>query len=461
MAIANSKSLITADDPRIFLNRKMFDDALMAMRGWLESLDGPSPKRSFCILVDNELKFFASETDSTPREVIRIEDISHVKSVSKLSKPAFQLILPKSCRTFGCQTLGDSQRWLCALSSHHLLEAISIADFELLRTIGRGASGKVTLARHLKSGDLYAIKSIRKDKLSAHAREFRVLAERNILMRAAHQFITRLYWAFQTPAKFYFVLEYVQGGDLRHHIDQRVDFSAAQIQLYLAELVVALRTLHDLGIVYRDLKPENILVDLNGHLKLADFGLARQMETDIANRAMTLCGTYEYLAPEMVKQEGQSFALDYWALGVLAYRLIVGHLPFQSANIGKLFDMILKSNPKIPRSMDKTAASFITALLVKDPSKRLGAQPGVIMEHPYFQGLSWEKVSNMEYEPEFKPTVTRDDSVSNFDELYTSESPRDSFAEQIVAVNFNLQNFSYQSDDLIMSLQSWRELSKL
>jgi serine/threonine protein kinase len=440
----------------------MADETLMSIRGWLQQVGGStSPKRYFCVLIGNNLKLFLRDTDATPAEIIRIEEVSHVKSVSKLSKPAFQLILSNASRTFICDSVTECQRWLCALSSHHLLEAISISDFELLRTIGRGGSGKVTLARHRTTGDLYAIKSIRKDKLSAHAREFRVIAERNILMRAAHQFITRLYWAFQTPAKFYFVLEYVQGGDLRHHLDQRVDFSAKQIQLYLAELVIALRTLHQLGIVYRDLKPENILVDINGHLKLADFGLAREIERDIASRNYTLCGTYEYLAPEMVREEGQSFCLDYWALGILAYRLIAGHLPFQSANVGKLFDMIVRTNPRIPRNVDKTAASLIAALLEKNPSKRLGSPGTDITTHPYFADISWEKVSNMEYEPEFKPRVTRDDSVGNFDELYTSESPRDSFAEQIVAVNFELQNFSYQSDDFIMSPQSWRSLSKL
>jgi serum/glucocorticoid-regulated kinase 2 len=99
--------------------------------------------------------------------------------------------------------------------------------------------------------------------------------------------------------------------------------------------------------------------------------------------------------------------------------------------------------------------------LEKDPAKRLGSAGTDICEHPYFKNLSWEKVASLEYEPDFKPRVTRDDSVGNFDELYTSESPRDSFAEQIVAVNFDLQNFSYQSDDFIISAQSWRGLSKL
>jgi serum/glucocorticoid-regulated kinase 2 len=208
-----------------------------------------------------------------------------------------------------------------------------------------------------------------------------------------------------------------------------------------------LGTLHRLGIIYRDLKPENILIDLNGHLKLADFGLVREIEREIQEQGGTMCGTCEYLAPEMIRHEPQTASLDFWALGVLAFRLIVGYLPFLTTNVNKLFEMIVNRNPKIPSMVDPAAADLIRQLLVKEPGKRLGAIGTDIEAHPYFEGLDWEAVARMEVATEFQPVVSREDEVANFDETFTSERVAVSFGGESSVVEVPVSNFSYQSEE--------------
>ncbi|OHS99697.1 AGC family protein kinase [Tritrichomonas foetus] len=440
-------------------------ESLVSLRGWLKQKTSLFHKDRtwFVVLIDNTLSLYTNEILTQPEESYSLKDIIDVHSLCTSSIPSFQIRFKDSLPiTFQCPSVLECERWICALSTQHSMEKVTIDDFVLIRVIGRGASGKVFLARQKKSSALYAIKVIRKDKLKKHARESRVVAERNILMLANHQFITRLFCAFQTPTKFYFVLEYIAGGDLRHHLEKDINLSPFQIKLYLAEIIIALRTVHKLGIIYRDLKPENILLDLKGHIKLADFGLARQIDSSDEEK-FSFCGTYEYLAPEMLREEPQTFTLDWWALGILAYRLIVGHLPFRSANRQRLFDMILNTEPRIPPTLGKDETSFIQSLLNKDPTKRLGSIGTDITRHPYFKGIIWSQVAKMGYDPEFLPYISRDDSVSNFDMIFTEESPIDSFVDEN-AINLgsvNVRNFSMNNGSAITSIVSFDDLTNV
>jgi serine/threonine protein kinase len=291
---------------------------------------------------------------------------------------------------------------MCALSEARPNEKVTLDSFRVGRAIGRGAFGTVYLVRKKSSGAVYAMKAISKRHVKSSARKSRIIAERNILMCASHQFVTKLHYAFQTPTEFYFVLEYVGGGDLQTHLDRGVVLSPWQIRLYIAQIVIALRTLHRLGVIYRDLKPENILLDTNGHIKLADLGLSRFVDRERPH-CYSMCGTYEYIPPEMIRDEPQTFCVDWWALGVLAFRLTVGYLPFRNLNRQRLFEAIIKKPVVCPPYLEPSTAAFICALLEKDPVKRLGAPGTDITAHPYFDGMSWDTVAKMGHEPEFKP----------------------------------------------------------
>lgn len=258
---------------------------------------------------------------------------------------------------------------------------------------------------------------------------------------------------------FYFVLEFVGGGDLRFHLDRKMEFTFEQIRFYIAEIVIALKTLHKLGVIYRDLKPENILIDMNGHLKLADFGLSRKMDRANTERRNSLCGTFEYLAPEMLRDDQQTFAVDWWALGILVFRLHFGYLPYRNLNMRRLFEMILENEVKIPRNADPVVAEFIRELLIKEPEQRLGSPGKEITRHPYFEGVSWQKVAKMEFEPQFVPGIVRPEVIENFDEMYTKKEVVGD-GEMDPESEMMIEDFSFENSSKLSSIISFEELDR-
>jgi serine/threonine protein kinase len=194
-------------------------------------------------------------------------------------------------------------------------------EFDSISVIGRGNYGKVMLCQSKFTRERFAIKTVRKAVLLKSQKVHTVIRERQILEQVTSPFIVRLCFAFQTPSKFYLGLEYVPGGDLFHRLTDRTNpITPADARLYIAEIALALDYVHEAGVLYRDLKPENVLVCRDGHLKLTDFGLAKQMNAE--EETATFCGTPEYVAPEMIRKENYSYAIDWWALGVLAFELV-------------------------------------------------------------------------------------------------------------------------------------------
>jgi hypothetical protein len=268
--------------------------------------------------------------------------------------------------------------------------------FYYIRDLGQGSFGTVFLAKRKVQGapeQLYAIKVIKKNQCTKLSRMRQLVTEKEALILArAHPFIVTLHFWFENVTDVFFVMDYVNGGDLRQQLHKLHVFSERRTQLYAAEIILALQFLHKHGIVHRDIKLENVLVGSDGHCKVTDFGLAK-LGLFRCGRTKTYCGTPYCMAPEMVLNLPYGQAVDWWALGVMIYEMLVGHPPFYSkGNIpGQLNDRIVRSEVDYPDSMSPAAASLLRKLLEKDPEKRMGADGSVdtIRRHPFFTGLDW------------------------------------------------------------------------
>lgn len=201
-------------------------------------------------------------------------------------------------------------------------------DFELKSVIGRGTFGKVYLVRCKQNGRLFAMKCIRKDVVIEHESVESLKVERLILTQVNHPFVIGMDYVFQKAYRVYFIMDFIQGGELFKHLSEAKRFPEEKAKFYTAQIALALGYLHESKIIYRDLKPENILLDSDGYIKLADFGLAKIVNEQAVEEPNSFCGTPEYLSPEMITGSGHDNTLDWWALGILVYEMIIGIPPF-------------------------------------------------------------------------------------------------------------------------------------
>jgi len=298
---------------------------------------------------------------------------------------------------------------------------VSAVDFELLRVVGRGSFGKVMQVRHLGSGVIYAMKTMRKGNIIAKNQVAHTKDEKHILQRIKHPFIVNLNYAFQTKDKLYMILDYVNGGELFWHLKREGTFSEERSKFYAAEIASALFHLHENGIIYRDLKPENLLLDSAGHIVITDFGLSKEIKDDETH---TFCGTPEYLAPEVLLGTGHSYAVDWWSLGTLVYEMITGLPPFYSEDRTQMYNMILNDELVFPNhDISDEACDFLLGMLEKDPTDRM--TPPEIQEHQWFKGLDWEALIQKQLEPPWKPTVKGFMDMSQIDPILLQEVPCD------------------------------------
>jgi hypothetical protein len=283
---------------------------------------------------------------------------------------------------------------------------------------GTGTFGRVLLVR-LKSSvargsqNFFALKVLRKTEIVKLRQVEHVNAERYILSRTRHPFVVDLYATFQDSMNIYMLLSYVPGGELFTHLRRARRFSPDVARFYLATIVLALRYLHSFNIIYRDLKPENLLLDARGYLRLTDFGFSKIVD----DRTWTLCGTPEYLAPEIVLSEGHGKAADWWACGVLAYEMMVGYPPFFDATPFGIYHKIVHAEVIWPPGIDAASRSFVDALLVKDKSKRLGNMnggPQDVLNHTWFRGVDWDALERREIRAPIVPQVTSHGDMRHF-----------------------------------------------
>ncbi|XP_076464763.1 ribosomal protein S6 kinase alpha-5-like [Babylonia areolata] len=346
-------------------------------------------------------------------------------------------------------------------------DRVSMKDFELLRVLGTGAYGKVFLTRKVTGpdkGKLYALKQLKKASIVHKAKTTEhTITERQVLEAIRDSpFLVTLHYAFQTDSKLNLILDFVNGGEMFTHLNQRDRFEEQEARVYIGEVVLALETLHQLGIIYRDIKLENILLDSKGHIVLTDFGLSKEfMPNDTSKRTYSFCGTIEYMAPEIIRSStGHDFTVDWWSLGVLAFELMTGTSPFSSENPdentqSEVSKRILKIEPRIPDFLSSDMKDFIRRLMIKDPSKRLGAR-GVkeIKRHRFFKGLNWEDLAQKRIPAPFTPKIKDDLDVSNFSEDFTNMPPTESPAIAPDMGNKLFKGYSFVAPSIIFSENS-------
>uniref|UniRef100_A0A665UF91 protein kinase C n=1 Tax=Echeneis naucrates TaxID=173247 RepID=A0A665UF91_ECHNA len=303
----------------------------------------------------------------------------------------------------------------------------SLQDFKCVAVLGRGHFGKVLLAEYKSTGEMFAIKALKKGDIVARDEVDSLMCEKRIfetVNSVRHPFLVNLFACFQTQEHVCFVMEYAAGGDLMMHIHADV-FSEPRAVFYAACVVLGLQFLHDHKIVYRDLKLDNLLLDTEGYVKIADFGLCKE-GMGFRDRTSTFCGTPEFLAPEVLTETSYTRAVDWWGLGVLIFEMLVGESPFPGDDEEEVFDSIVNDEVRYPRFLSTEAISIMRRLLRRSPERRLGAgerDAEEVKKHLFFRHMDWNGLLTKKVKPPFVPTIQGANDVSNFDDEFTSEAP--------------------------------------
>lgn len=299
-----------------------------------------------------------------------------------------------------------------------------LENLQFIKVLGKGSFGKVMLAEHRKTKQIFAVKVLKKDSICADDDVECTLTEKRVLT-LEHPFLTSLHSAFQTKDRLFFVMEYVSGGDLMFQIQKSRRFTEERSKFYAAEVILALMFLHKHGVIYRDIKLDNILLDCEGHCKLADFGMCRDGVKD-GHLATTFCGTPDYIAPEILQELDYGASVDWWALGVLMYEMLAGQPPFEADNEDDLFESILNDDVLYPVWLSRDAVNVLEQFMTKNPSRRLGCTSGgekMIRSHLFFSSVDWTALEERKVTPPFIPTVKNPYDTTNFDSDFTRLPP--------------------------------------
>ena len=297
---------------------------------------------------------------------------------------------------------------------------VGLKDLELRATLGTGSFGRVRLVKCTLDSQFYALKILKKAEVIYLKQVDHVKTEKKILEEITHPFIVNLVGAFQDDKNLYLVLEYIIGGEFFSHLRKAGRFPNDTARYYAAQISLVFEHLHSLQILYRDLKPENLLLDKDGNCKVTDFGFAKKVEY----RTWTLCGTPEYLAPEIILSKGHGKAVDWWACGILIYEMLAGYPPFYDEDPLGIYQKILEGKVKFPWHFDRHSKDLIKKLLTADLTKRLGNLKGGaedIKKHKWYMAgtppMEWDKLLKKEFQdPPVKPDVKDESDTSNFDD---------------------------------------------
>jgi tRNA A-37 threonylcarbamoyl transferase component Bud32 len=331
---------------------------------------------------------------------------------------------PADARVLIAPSADEASRWVAAfltVAQARESPSVGIDDFQLLKVIGSGGYSKVYQVIHKATRKVYALKVMSKGRIAQKGEERNILAEKRILQRLAHPFLVKLYYAFQTPDKVYFALDFVNGGELFFHLQQVGSFPEDRTRFYVAEIGTALEYLHSEGVVYRDLKPENILLHASGHVRLTDFGVSKVLD-GAAGEAYTetLVGTDEYLAPEVLLAQPFSFPIDWWALGVVTYEMLTGLPPFYDQDKKRMFEKVIHEPLTPPPGVSPACAAAVQLLLAKDPADRVKNLDDLAAT-PWFTGLDMALLARQGVTPPYLPPVDSEHSVRLIDTDFLRE----------------------------------------
>uniref|UniRef100_A0A8C3R611 non-specific serine/threonine protein kinase n=1 Tax=Cyanoderma ruficeps TaxID=181631 RepID=A0A8C3R611_9PASS len=304
-------------------------------------------------------------------------------------------------------------------------------DFETIKLISNGAYGAVYLVRHRETRQRFALKKINKQNLILRNQIQQVFVERDILTFAENPFVVSMFCSFETKRHLCMVMEYVEGGDCATLLKNMGPLPVDMAKMYFAETVLALEYLHNYGIVHRDLKPDNLLITSMGHIKLTDFGLSKiglmNMTTNLYEGHMEkdtrefmdkqVCGTPEYIAPEVILIQGYGKPVDWWAMGIILYEFLVGCVPFFGDTPEELFGQVISDEimwPEGDEALPADAQDLITRLLRQCPLERLGTGGAhEVKHHSFFLHLDWNGL--LRQKAEFIPQLESEDDTSYFD----------------------------------------------
>ncbi|KAH7316514.1 kinase-like domain-containing protein [Stachybotrys elegans] len=314
------------------------------------------------------------------------------------------------------------------------------SDFAIVRTLGTGTFARVCLVRPANSApsddqnpnaQVYALKILRKTEVVRLKQIDHVRHERAVLADVAgHPFITNLLASFSDHDALYMLLDYVPGGELFSYLRKFRHFNEPVARFYAAEIVLVLEYLHEHqgGVAYRDLKPENLLIDKDGHIKLVDFGFAKRLGYRDSRpvETYTLCGTPEYLAPEVIHNKGHTTAVDWWALGILIFEFLTGYPPFWHRNPIEIYKQIVEKPVLFPQEppVSDVAKDIIRSFCTVDRSRRLGNISGGaarVKSHPFFDGVNWDDLYNRRTRGPIIPPIRYPGDTQCFD-TYPEES---------------------------------------
>eukprot|EP00073_Rattus_norvegicus_P046780 XP_017448928.1 PREDICTED: microtubule-associated serine/threonine-protein kinase 2 isoform X3 [Rattus norvegicus] len=304
-------------------------------------------------------------------------------------------------------------------------------DFETIKLISNGAYGAVFLVRHKSTRQRFAMKKINKQNLILRNQIQQAFVERDILTFAENPFVVSMFCSFETKRHLCMVMEYVEGGDCATLLKNIGALPVDMVRLYFAETVLALEYLHNYGIVHRDLKPDNLLITSMGHIKLTDFGLSKiglmSLTTNLYEGHIEkdarefldkqVCGTPEYIAPEVILRQGYGKPVDWWAMGIILYEFLVGCVPFFGDTPEELFGQVISDEivwPEGDDALPPDAQDLTSKLLHQNPLERLGTSSAYeVKQHPFFMGLDWTGL--LRQKAEFIPQLESEDDTSYFD----------------------------------------------